>query len=257
MVDVASMMAEMRRCVRPAPLARKMGPIPPTPDGPKTADGSDDKKMLVKPADPQNTTIEDLIATLPLGLTPAQDANGIIHDQSTLVARCALKHMHKYPLSSLSGAKCPTCVGRYKFASVIRARAEALYGSPFVIKPQGENKNVKDNIVEYANARFRVHLICHRATGDDSCVRAGEWLEITIYKTTAATRIDNVLRRADPDLIGDGKLPAAGKKFSRNWPIDPAMADERASRAVDPMSARSKMRISKAGTLCFENCRLG
>lgn len=204
-------------------------------------------------------TIDDLARAMHSSLTPSRDARGIIHNATSLAAKCEYGHLHKYELEGLSTSRCPTCVGRNKFATCVRQRAEALYRKPFNIK-QGVS-TCRDTLaaapVEYANRALLVRLVCVRAPGQDYAVDDAGWIVITLHESTSHARIDNAIMQADPRLRPADVGAAERVRMRARMPFDPTLAVEMAKRTHDPRAAITKMKVAKSGVLCFENCPQG
>lgn len=165
-----------------------------------------------------------------------KDKNGdVIYDNSTLAAKCPLRHIHKYPLVdivSYNGInKCITCCVGNKSSTFIRTTVEEVLGVPFVFKRRLEGS------LEFYNPIIKVVVIC----GDLEVINDG-YVVINFKPTMSVKKIKNVLYEKLKDHIPTASLVA---------PLAPKVEE------VIPLRTRIKKEIIDAhsgDTMYIENC---
>jgi hypothetical protein len=163
----------------------------------------------VRAADSQ-ITIDQIAAMVTEPLVPVRDANGLIHDKSTLVARCASGHLHKYGLKDIVDAnsagmkynKCTTCSAGNKFSTMVRTLLEQTLGMPFILADVSLlSANASENTrVEFTNPILKINVVTFNKNKDlmgnplaDTSVRIEEYLLIKLHTTTSLKKLKESL----------------------------------------------------------------
>lgn len=145
-------------------------------------------------------SISDIIALIPPGLSPVQDAHGYITDKSTIALKCIRGHVHKYYLSCVSDISCVTCGFGTKFIKFAREILEDMIGVPFIV-------NSEDNFI---NMNVRITMTCHRTSGTDTCEYSNEHPHehphIHIHKTESRKKIMMSVRKYLGEYITEKHL---------------------------------------------------
>jgi hypothetical protein len=236
--------------VRPRPLYRR-NPRPAPVDVPLV-------ETTTTPVPAPAPTIEDVAALVRAPFTVVTDESGVVHTDSTLSVRCERGHVHEHYIKHIltGGAiTCTTCSVGGKFAALVRETAETLLSVPFT----------RAKVGEYVCRELNITLVCVRMTGDDKWAGDDNGRTITIYNTTSAKRVRDMLRRA---LHGYPRLtatmaarvapPQRRKPAEKSLlPFTPALAGLTAASAPNPLLARMQMDVVGGDTshfLCLENC---
>jgi hypothetical protein len=223
-------------------------------------------------------TIDIIAAMIKQPLTPIKDANGFVHDESTIAARCPRGHIHKYFLKDIiadSGAntRCHTCSSGNKFMIMTRELMENTLGVPFILAEKRLSGDI--NAIEYSNPMLKITIVCGRTPGVNNVIWANDYLVVKLHPTTSLRKIKDSLHKL---LSGQDRLPAdvlekinsleaapAGrdrgdkssmKRFNKGaLPYTNELARVQiASMHVNPIIAQMQMNIIDDPKLCLENC---
>jgi len=134
------------------------------------------------------TTITDIVAMIPAGMTAVTDSRGYIADSSTIAVACtrAHAHIHKYFLSDVARGSitCQTCTYGTKFVKMAREIAEELLAVGFIA----------DGIGDFVNIPLGITLRCHRVGGIDNCHKYNDaTIHINLYQTESRRKVVKLL----------------------------------------------------------------
>lgn len=78
-----------------------------------------------------------LIATIVPPMRVLTNAGGPIYDTDGVAVVCALGHAHKHAWAEVAkkAISCRTCCGGNKFSNAVRAIADKMFGTPFLLQP--------------------------------------------------------------------------------------------------------------------------
>jgi hypothetical protein len=230
---------------------------------------------------PVNTTpeitIESIAAMIKQPLAPIKDANGFVHDESTIAARCPRGHIHKYFLKDIiadSGAttRCHTCSSGNKFMIMTRELMETTLGTPFALSEKRLTSDI--NATEYINPMLKIVIVCARTPGIDNAIQINNYLVVKLHPTTSLRKVkDSIYKllstcdQLSEDTLEKIKLLASApakqpavrpnaKRFVKDaLPFTADLARVQiASMHINPIIAQMQMNIIDDPKLCLENC---
>lgn len=170
----------------------------------KNSDGGNDKnpkkQKLEDGVKPQTglqvdsqLTIDNIVAKIAPTMTAVKDANGFIHDGSTIAAKCPRGHIHRYFIKDIETINCITCNSGNKFCSMVRELVETTLGVPFVYIP-------KTNYT-YTNPILKINITCAINAGIDTVDNSNDQLNINLHPTTSLKKVKTMIM----NFIGECK----------------------------------------------------
>jgi len=249
---------------------------------PPRVDRTPERKKIPAVVPTVNTTpeitIENIAAMIKQPLMPIKDANGFVHDESTIAARCPRGHIHKYFLKDIiadSGTttRCHTCSSGNKFMIMTRELMETTLGTPFALSEKRLTGDI--NTTEYINPMLKIVIVCARTPGIDNVIQINDYLVVKLHPTTSLRKVKDSIYKllsACDQLSADtlekikslasapAKQPAAARPDAKRFVKDalPFTADlarvQIASMHVNPIIAQMQMNIIDDPKLCLENC---
>lgn len=220
-------------------------------------------KIAVK-ADEPEITIEAIADMIKAPLVPLRDASGFVHDTATIAAKCDQGHIHKYLIRDVtrSAVKCMTCSTGNKFMIMVRTVIETALGVPFALKESTTSG------IEYSNPKLGISIVCSRIPGDNSVVKTGDIIKITIHPTTSIKKVKDTIHDylINYPELGDSvfekiKTLKGEKIKAKIFAKEPLpysqdlAAVQLAYTRADPIIAQMQMNIvDESVKLCLEDC---
>lgn len=186
--------------------------------------------------DAAQISINDVIKRVRPPLSVMYDAQGVIHDNSTIALKCDKNHIHRYYIKSvMNGARCLTCSHGNNFTTMVRNYFESMLGAPFIFDG-----------VRFINPRLKIAIVCNNFGGVDR-IDAGEITTLTIHKTTSVRKLAkaySLLGRPTPVRAIYKKMPL---------PFTRELARVQSNSFKISVGSDEQM-VDDHESLCFENC---
>ncbi len=219
-------------------------------------------------SDTRATTIETVVANILPPLTPLLDANGYIHDNCSVAAKCSFGHIHRYIISDVicTPPRCTTCSKGNSFSNLMRTTAESILQVPFMIN-EGP-RYISAPAVEYVNPVLRVVLVCMKRNGSSEppAQHKNSYRIVHIHRTSSQRKIRATLRDAliDYPLLSDDQRTSLDKPSKKHTngqigdsmlPYTVEMATILRESIVTDTSSMGPLRfVTNSSFMCIEDC---
>lgn len=205
-------------------------------------------------------------------LTVATTAKGPVFDESTLAAKCAKLHIHKYFLSDIvrleGRVACKTCSMTNKFAKFVLQVAENMLNVPFVLVEKRFDTTVSS--IELANFLIKVVLVCNKSINITSETKS-EVRSFLLIKLNPSTSVKKIQKAIRAELLDYPKLTSEQNEKLRNLfeirrpsrkafekdriPFTEPLANMNAiATKVTKLTAKLNLNVTDDPKLYFENC---
>jgi hypothetical protein len=154
----------------------------------------------------KNDTVDKIATMIIPPLTVLYNNGKIIHDKTTLSAKCTVGHLHKYFLKDIVDTNsaggvtnCKTCNVGTKFIIMVRTTIESVLNVPFMLTTNLLAKSENAIPVEFTNPLMKIQIACYpkikNVNAADSSSKVDDYLLIEIHHTTSLKKIRETLHK--------------------------------------------------------------